>query len=125
MQTNQTSLPNWILIVSGLFALLELLVSIALFVSPESMLETVDLNASGVAYLINMWATRQLALGIIFGFATIKKSIPMLTCSYLFLLIVLLGDLYLGISKNEMPLILSAFIMTGVVGTVLYMLNKK
>ncbi len=125
MNTKQSTLPNWILIVSGLFAILELLVSIALFVAPESMMETVDFKATGVDDLKNMWAIRQLALGVIFAWATIKKSVPMLNISYLFLLIVLLGDLYFGISKNEVPLILSALVMSGIVGALMYRLNKK
>ena len=67
------------LIVSGFFALLELGVSVALCVSPESTVETVDLTAKGVDYLIYMWAARQFALGFIFAFATFKKS-PPATC---------------------------------------------
>jgi len=64
------SIPKWILIVSGLFALLGLIVSSTLIFSPESALKTVDLNAKGVGYLTQMWATRQFAVGFIFGFAT-------------------------------------------------------
>jgi len=45
-------------------------------------LETVDLNAKGVDYLIYMWTARQFSLGFIFSFATFKKSIPMLTIAY-------------------------------------------
>ena len=55
MTEGQTSLPKWILIVSGLFSLLELMVSLLLCFSPQSVLETVDLNAKGVDYLIYMW----------------------------------------------------------------------
>jgi hypothetical protein len=79
MAEGQKSLPKWILIVSGLFALFELMVSLSLYFSPQSVVQTVDHNATGVDYLIYMWATRQFALGFIFGFATFKKSVPMLT----------------------------------------------
>jgi hypothetical protein len=72
--------------VSGFFALLEIMVSFALSFSPQSVLETVDLNAKGVDYLIYMWAARQFALGFIFGFATFKRSVPMLTIAYIFFL---------------------------------------
>ena len=48
------SLPKWILIVSGLFALMELMVSVSLCFSPQLVLETVDLNAKGVNYVIYM-----------------------------------------------------------------------
>jgi hypothetical protein len=95
------SLPKWILIVSGLLALLEVTVSISLCFSPQSVLETVDLNAKGVDYLIYMWAVRQFALGFIFGFATFKKSIPMLTIAYIFLLVMFIGDFFIGISQRN------------------------
>jgi hypothetical protein len=73
MTEGQRSLSKWILIVSGLFALLEIAVSLSLCFSPQSVLETVDLNAKGVNYLVYMWAVRQFALGFIFGYATLKK----------------------------------------------------
>jgi len=63
----QKSLPKWILIVSGLFALLEIMVSISICFSPQSVLEEVDLSAKGVDYLMYMWAARQFALGFIFA----------------------------------------------------------
>ncbi|MEQ1588233.1 MAG: hypothetical protein ABL895_20285, partial [Cyclobacteriaceae bacterium] len=94
MTEGQKSLPNWILIISGLFALLELMVSVLLCFSPEAVLETVDLNAKGVNYLIYMWAARQFALGFIVGFATLKKSIPMLTLAYIFFLVMFVGDFF-------------------------------
>ena len=81
------SIPKWILIVSGLFSLLGIIVSSTLIFSPQSALQTVDINAKGVDYLIYMWAARQFAVGFIFGFATFKKSVPMLTLAYLFFLV--------------------------------------
>jgi hypothetical protein len=118
-------LPKWILIVSGLFALMELMVSISLCLSPESVLETVDLSAKGVGYVINMWAARQFALGFIFGFATIKKSVPMLTLAYIFFLVMFIGDLLIGISQRENALILSAVVMCGISSAMLFVLNKR
>jgi len=60
------TLPTWIIIVSGLFALLALVVTSTLIFSPQSVLQTVDLNAKGVDYLIYMWVARQFAVGFIF-----------------------------------------------------------
>ncbi len=125
MTETQKSLPKWILIVSALFALMELLVSIALWNSPESVLETVDLSAKGVLYVVNMWAVRQFALGVIFAFATIKKSIPMLTLAYIFFLVMFIGDLCIGISRNENPLIISAMVMCGISVIMLLVLNRR
>jgi len=75
--------------------------------SPQSVLEKVDLNAKGVDYLIYMWAARQFA----FGFATIKKSIPMLTIAYIFFLVIIVGDFFIGISQKDNSLIIGALVM--------------
>ena len=56
MTVGQKALPKWILIVSGIFAVLELLVSIAICTAPASVLESVDFTAKGVTYLAYMWA---------------------------------------------------------------------
>ena len=121
----QKSLPKWILIVSGLFAILELMVSILLCFSPQSVLETVDLNTKGVDYLLYMWAARQFALGVIFGFATIKKSIPMLTLAYIFFLVMFVGDFIIGITQKENSLIISALVMCFVSSALIFAINKR
>ena len=125
MTEAQKSLAIWILIVSGFFALLEIMVSILLFISPESLAETVDLKAKGVDYIINMWAIRQFALGFIFAFATLKKSIPMLTLAYIFFLIMFVGDFIIGISQKNTALIVSALVMCCMALVMIYSLNKR
>ena len=121
----QRSIPKWILIVSGLFALLEIGVSLSICFSPQSVLETVDLNAKGVDYLIYMWAVRQFALGFIFGFATFKRSVPMLTIAYIFLLVMFIGDLFIGIWQKENSLIIAASVMCIIASALLVALNKR
>jgi hypothetical protein len=123
--TAQGALPKWILIVSGFFALLELIVSVSLIASPQAVLETVDLTAKGVTYVIYMWATRQFALGVIFGYATLKKSVPMLTLAYIFFFVMFVGDFFIGISQKENPLIISAVVMCIVSTAMIWALNKK
>ncbi|WP_462248757.1 hypothetical protein [Ferruginibacter sp.] len=125
MTEGQKSLPKWILIVSALVALLELMVSLSLCFSPQSVLETVDLNAKGVDYLICMWATRQFALGFIFGFATFKKSIPMLTIAYIFFLVMMVGDLIIGILQKENSLIVGAIVMCIISSALIFAINKR
>lgn len=125
MTETQKSLPKWILIVSGLFALMELMVSVSLCFSPQSVLETVDLNAKGVDYVVYMWAARQFALGFIFGFATFKKSIPMLTIAYIFFLVMFIGDLIIGILQKENSFIISAIIMCIISSVMLFAINKR
>ena len=125
MTEAQKSLPKWILIVSALFAIMELAVSISICFSPQSVLETVDLNAKGVDYLIYMWASRQFALGFIFAFATFKKSIPMLTLAYIFFLVMFVGDFFIGISQKENPLIISALVMCIISSAMIFVTNKR
>ena len=125
MTEGEKSLPKWILIVSALFALLELMVSLSLCFSPQSVLETVDLNAKGVNYLIYMWAARQFALGFIFAFATFKKSIPMLTIAYIFFLVMFVGDLFVGISQKENSLIIAAIVMCIISSAMLFAINRR
>jgi len=125
MTEKQRSLPKWILLVSGLFALMELVVSMSLCFSPQSVLETVDLNAKGVDYLIYMWASRQFALGFILGFATFKKSIPMLTIAYIFFLVMFVGDFFIGISQKENSLIIGAIVMSIISSALIFAINKR
>ena len=116
---------KWILIVSGLFSALGLVVSSTLIFSPQSALQTVDLSAKGVDYLIYMWAARQVAVGFIFGFATLKKSIPMLTIAYIFFLVMNIADVIVGFSQQDNSLIIGAAIMCIIASIMLYFLNKQ
>lgn len=53
MNASVKPIPTWILVVSGFFALMEIMVSGLIYFSPESVLETVDLQAKGVTMLFN------------------------------------------------------------------------
>ena len=125
MEAEQKILPKWIFIVSGLFALMEIGVSIALCLSPQEVLEKVDVGAKGVIYLVYMWAARQFALGIIFAYATIKKSIPMLTLSYIFFLVIFICDFIIGILQNEISFIITALVMCIISSAMLFAINKR
>lgn len=125
MTDSQKPLPIWILVVSGLFALMEIMVSFMICFSPQSVLETVDLTAEGVDYLMYMWAVRQFALGFIFAFATLKKSIPMLTIAYIFLLVMFVGDFLIGIAQKENSLVMSAIVMCLVSAAMLFVINRR
>ena len=101
------------------------MVSLSLCFSPQSVLETVDLNAKGVNYLIYMWAARQFALGFIFGFATFKKSIPMLTISYILFLVMFVGDFFIGILQKENSLIIAALVMCIISSAMIYAIIRR
>lgn len=125
MTEEKKLIPKWILIVSALFALIEIMGSATLCFWPESLMETVDLSAKGVHYLIYMWASRQFALGIIIGFAAYKKSIPMLNIAYIFLLVMFIGDFIIGITQRGNSIIMSAIFMCIISSAMLYAINKR
>ena len=125
MIDGQKPLPKWILIVSGIIALMELMVSLLLIFSPQSVLEEVDLNANGVDYLVHMWAARQFALGVIFAYATFKRSAPMLTLAYIFFLVMMVGDVLIGISQKDNGLIIGSLVMGIVSSAMIYAINKR
>jgi hypothetical protein len=118
-------MPKWILIVSGLVALMEVMVGLILAFSPASVVDGLDLNAKGIDYVIYMWAARQFALGIIFGYATLKRSIPMLTIAYIFFFVMFIGDLLIGFSQKNNSMIISAIVMCLISAVLLYFINKK
>ncbi|MCH7973904.1 MAG: hypothetical protein IH949_08465 [Bacteroidetes bacterium] len=125
MRNIPTKIPKWILIISTLFALLGFIVSSTLLFAPENAIKTVDLEAKGVDYLIQMWAVRQFTVGFIFGFAVLKKSIPMLNIAYIFFLIMNIGDMIIGSLQNDNSLIIGASIMSVIAATMLYFIDKK
>jgi hypothetical protein len=125
MAEARKSLAKWIIFVSAFFALLELGVSISLCISPQSVLETVDLTAKGVDYLIYMWAARQFALGFIFAFASFKRSAPMLTIAYIFFFVMFVGDFIIGILQEGNSLVISALVMCTVSGGMIFAINRS
>ena len=125
MTVVQKSIPIWILIVSGFFSLMEIVVSIFMCISPQFMLENVDLSAKGVNYVIQMWAARQFALGVIFAFATFKKSVPMLTIAYIFFFVMFIGDFAIGILQKEYSFIFAPLSMCVISVATIGILNKK
>jgi hypothetical protein len=125
MTAEQQKPQLWILILSGFFAFMELGVSISLWLSPESMADTVDLSAKGVNFLIYTWASRQFALGFIFAFATFRRSIPMLTIAYIFFIVMFVGDLLIGYSQKEPSLMIAALVMCIISAVTLFVMHKR
>jgi len=52
MTSTQKSLPIWILIVSSLFAIME--IGVGLFFYPQSIADKFDLNTHGVNFFVGM-----------------------------------------------------------------------
>ena len=124
MLAAQRSVPKWLLLVSGFLALIEIMVSISLVVSPKEVVEQVDLNESGVLFLIYMWAVRQFALGVILAYSTLKRSPSMLTISYIFLLVMFIGDMLVGVWQKETSLIIAAGVMCIISCGILYAIRS-
>lgn len=125
MKNVNSQMPKWILIVSILFALLGFMVSTTLLFSPENAIKTVDFEANGVGYLIQMWAVRQFTVGFIFLYSVIKKSNPMLNIAYIFFLVMNIGDIIIGFLQDDNSLITGASIMSVISVIMLYYINRK
>jgi hypothetical protein len=72
-----------------------------------------------------MWASRQFALGFILAFATYKKSAPMLALAWIFFLVMMAGDLAIGISQKNNGLVISALVMLIISATLVWVINRK
>ena len=125
MTSKLGSIPLWILIISGLFAFMEVGVSIALVLAPESVASNVDLQAKGATYLIQMWAARQFALGFIFGYAVFKRSASMLRLAYLFFLVMFIGDFFIGMGQGDASMYWAAVVMCVIASVMIYFINRK
>jgi len=125
MKNINSQMPKWILIVSILFALLGFMVSTTLVFAPENAIKTVDFDAKGVDYLIQMWAVRQFTVGFIFLYSVIKKSKPMLNIAYVFFLVMNIGDIIIGFLQDDNSLIIGASIMSVISVIMLYYINRK
>ena len=99
--TSTFNIPLWIRIVSGLIALLGMFVGISLYVSPEVFMPEIDFRATGIHYLAQMWAARQIAIAGIIAFSVLRGSEPMLQVSLLAYSLMNLQDIFIGLSKQD------------------------
>jgi hypothetical protein len=75
--------------------------------------------------VVKMWAVRQFALGFIFAFATVKRSVPMLMIAYVFFLVMFAGDLLIGILQGQASLVITAIVMCVISSVLIFILMKK
>jgi hypothetical protein len=123
LETNHV--PKWILIVSGIFVLIELAGAGMLCFMQDTMADKIDLNARGVDFLLYMWAARQFALAAIIAVAVYKRSGPMLNLAWIFLLLMFIGDLVIGFMMKDNPMIISAAVMAAIAAIMLYFINRR
>jgi hypothetical protein len=122
--TGTSPITKWILIVSGIFVLLELAGAVMLLFMQDSMADKIDLHARGVDFLLYMWAVRQFALAAIIAVAVYKRSAPMLSLAWIFLLLMFIGDLAIGFVMKDNPMIISAVVMAAIAAIMLYFINR-
>jgi LPXTG-motif cell wall-anchored protein len=58
-------------------------------------------------------------------FATIKRSIPMLTLAYIFFVVMFLGDLIVGVLQKNNSLIVGGLVMILIASALIFLINKK
>jgi hypothetical protein len=104
---------------------MELGVSFGIWLAPEEILESVDFSAKGVLYVTQMWAVRQFALGVIFAFATIKRSRAMLTLAYIFFLTMFIGDIVVGTLQKDNGMVMASVVMLAVASAMIFAINKR
>ena len=124
MSHSHRPLPTWTLIVSWLFALLELVNGVSLFITP-ALLEMVDVTAKGVDAVIRMWAVRQFALGVILLVGALKKSRPVLNAGFLFMMVMFLGDLIVGVHHHYESMIVSGLVMCALCCVLFFFMNRQ
>lgn len=100
---NNPKVPTWIFIISILFSLMELAGAGVLFFAPDAVAHNVEIHEDGIQQILNMWAVRQLALAVIFVYATWKRTRPHLTIAYIFLLVMMLGDVVISLQHKDIP----------------------
>ena len=109
---NKDTLPVWIRVVSGLIGLLGIFVGGSLYLSPGTFIHDVDFASSGTRYLAWMWAARQITLGSILGFSTLRKSIPMLQLSLAAYSLMNAQDAVIGVLRHDRGLMIGALLFT-------------
>lgn len=94
-------MATWIRIVAILIALLALFVGVSLYVSPASFIEHTDFTVKEILFLAHMWAARQIAIGLVVGYAAIVKSVPMLKITLAAYCLMNLQDVAIGIYMQD------------------------
>ena len=121
----QNNIPKWVLAFSYIFSLLGFFISIALYVSPQTFLTTIDFHARGAWYLLHMFASRELAIALGMGYAAWKKSASMLKIVLIVYVIMNIQDAFIGFFVNDLGLLIGAFVVGAIAASMAYCLSKK
>lgn len=118
-------IQRWISVGSLCIGLLSVFVGISLYVAPEVFLTTIDFTLQSSVYLSQMWAARQLAIGLVILFAVFKGSKEGLTVSLIAYVIMNIQDVLIGFNHADNGLFLGASFFTLVSLCMLWRLHVK
>ena len=108
VRMNDSAIPKWILVVSGLIGVLGVFVGSSLYITPGTFIKDVDFGTSGTRYLAYMWGARQVTLGSILAFSALRRSRPMLQLSLGAYALMNAQDAVIGVWRGDMGLIVGA-----------------
>lgn len=121
----KNTIPTWISIVAGLMAALGLFVGASLYISPGTFVPDIDFSDSGIQFLTQMWAARQIAIAGIIAYSLLRKSVPMLTISLIAYVLMNIQDAIIGFSRNDMGLLFGALFFGSLAATMAFTLGRK
>jgi hypothetical protein len=84
----------------------------------------IDFTQTGVSYLAQMWAARQIAIAGIIGFSLFKKSVPMLQLSLIAYSVMNVQDALIGVAHQDMGLIIGASFFGTLAATMAFKLGR-
>lgn len=121
----KNTIPTWITIVAGLMAALGLFVGASLYISPGTFVPDIDFSDTGIQFLTQMWAARQIAIASIIAYSLIRKSVPMLTISLMAYFLMNIQDAIIGFSREDMGLLFGALFFGSLAATMAFTLGRK
>ena len=120
----QKTIPTWVTVVSSLIAALGLFVGGSLYISPGTFIPGINFADPGPAYLAEMWAARQIAIGAVVAYALFRRSSPMLRISLLVYCIMNVQDAGIGLVNGNMSLFAGALFFTVLSATLMFVLSR-
>ena len=123
--SNTSTIPKWITVISGFISLLGLFVGCSLYISPATFIPNIDFSSADIKYLTNMWAARQIAIAGIIGYSLFRQSVSMLKISLIAYSIMNVQDIFIGVSKSDNGLIIGATVACVLASTIVFILSKR
>lgn len=97
-------IPKWIYAVASLIAFVGLLTGAGVYFFPTTFLPGVDFSSEPTKVLAHLWATRQIAIAAVIGYALAKRSVATLQAVLLVYALVTLLDIFVGVVDGDLGL---------------------